>query len=253
MALEFSKSVKRLFNNQKGDDEVKRVLTENFFIFGFSRKRIAPDIELISLLSSLLIFLLAGCSPPDLKNKDTYEIAVREAQPLDELTRKRMYGLLMLYVDKEEKPHTGWVKSDNAEGKLNELGYLEDGQKQGTWMTWYSNAQKASYIHWENDLMQGAFEAWHPNGIIKTRGQTKDGEVDGEWKRYYLSGQLAEISLNQIGHLVRIKVWCPDGNPCKESQVENGNGAYNMYEENGTLMERRVFRAGILIKKTEEP
>jgi hypothetical protein len=253
MVSEFSKSVKYPFKNQKGDDDVKRVFTEPFFIFGFSRKKIVLNIERIWLLRFLLILLLAGCSPPDLKDKDTYEIAVREAQPIGKLTRKRMYGILMLYVDKDENPYTGWVRSDREEGKLKELGYLDDGQKQGTWMTWHSNAQKASGIHWKNDLMHGIFEAWHPNGTIKVRGQTKDGEVDGEWKRYYSSGQLAEIALNQIGHLVRIKVWRPDGNPCKESQVDNGNGAYNMYEENGTLMERRVFRAGIQIEETDEP
>jgi antitoxin component YwqK of YwqJK toxin-antitoxin module len=159
----------------------------------------------------------------------------------------------MLYVDKKEKPYTGWVKEEDEEGRLTKIGYLKDGQRQGVWRSWHANGRKATEIHWQNDQMDGPFEAWHENGRVNAIGQTKDGEVDGEWKNYYSSGQLAEITRNRVGHLVRIKVWHPDGQTCPVSEVEEGNGAYNLYEENGTLKERRVFRSGIQVKKVEKP
>ena len=248
-----SKSWKDSSRKQKGFDQVKRVLSN---LTGKTKNFRYPDpIHAIraGLWSLVGLFLYVGCSPPDLQDPETFEHAIREAVPVEKLTRKRMYGMLMLYVDKDENPYTGWVRKDWKEGELKELGYLEDGQKQGTWMSWHANGVKESEIHWENDQMHGAFEVWHINETVNTVGQTKDGEVDGEWKRYYSSGQLAEIALNQIGHLVRIKVWHPDGTPCKDSHVEGGNGAYNMYEENGTLKERRVFRSGVQTKETEGP
>ena len=243
-----SKSWKVSSRKQKGFDQVKRVLSN---LTGKSKNFRYPDpIHAIraGLWSLAGLFLCVGCSPPDLQDPETFEHAVREAVPIEKLTRKRMYGMIMLYVDKKEKPHTGWVKEEWESGQIKELGYLEDGQRQGVWRSWHANGRKAAEIHWQNDQMDGPFEAWHENGMVHAIGQTKDGEVDGEWKNYYSSGQLAEITRNRVGHLVRIKVWRPDGQTCSASEVEEGNGAYNLYEENGTLKERRTFRAGIEIE-----
>jgi hypothetical protein len=159
-----------------------------------------------------------------------------------------MYGMILLYVDKNDNPYTGWVKEEWESGQIKELGYLEDGQKQGTWMKWHANEVKESEIHWANDLMGGSFEVWYPNGNVGVQGQTKDGEVDGKWTQFYPNGKLERISYNRIGKLVSLQAWLPDGLPCPHSQVENGNGAYNLYEENGTLKERRTFRDGVEIE-----
>ena len=199
------------------------------------------------------LFLYVSCSPPDLKDPETFEHAIRKAAPIEKLTRKRMYGMIMLYVDEKEKPYTGWVKKEWGSGQIKELGYLEDGQKQGVWMKWHANEVKESEIHWANDLMVGSFEVWYPNGNIGVQGQTKDGEVDGKWTQFYPSGKLERISNNRIGKLVSLKVWLPDGQPCPHSQVENGNGTYNLYEENGTLNKRRVFRDGVEIENGDKP
>ena len=111
-------------------------------------------------------------------------------------------------------------------------------------MEWHAKGVKKSEIHWVNDLMMGSFAVWHPNGRIKVRGQTKDGEVNGKWEHFYSNGKLERNSQNRIGKLVSLKVWLPDGQPCPHSQVEKGNGIWNMYEEDGTLKERRTFRDG---------
>ena len=164
-----------------------------------------------------------------------------------------MYGMIMLFVDENDNPYTGWVKKEWGNGLIKELGYLEDGQKQGIWMKWHANEIKESEIQWVNDLMHGAFVVWYENGNLRVRGRTKDGEVDGEWTQFYLSGKLERRSQNRIGKLVSMKVWLPDGQLCPHSRVEKGNGTWNMYEANGTLKERRTFRAGIEIEKGEDP
>ena len=249
----FSKSVKYSFKNQKGSDEVKRVFRGSLLKFRFPEAR--PDSITARVWSCgfLFLFFLAGCAPPDLKDPDTYRTAIREAEPMSKLTHKRMYGMIMLYVDENDEPYTGWVKKEWESGQIKELGYLEDGQKQGTWMRWHASGQKKSEIHWVNDLLVGSFEVWHPNGSIKVRGQTKDGETDGEWTQFYTNGKLERISNNRIGKLVSIKVWLPNGQPCPHSRVEDGNGIWNEYEEDGTLKERRTFRDGVELETEGKP
>lgn len=250
--MESSKSVKYWFKNQKGFDEVKRVFSRPF-----STHRLSLGITALNTLriwlSGSLFFLMTGCSVPDLGDRETYETALREAKPLGKLSHKRMYGMIMLYVDSNDKPFTGWVRDDWDSVQIKELGYLEDGQKQGTWMKWHKQGEQASEAQWENNLLEGSFQTWHPNGKLHQTGQTKDGEVDGEWKSYYPNGQLAEITLNQNGHLVQIKVWRPNGNPCRDSLVSEGSGGYNVYDENGSLQERRIFRNGIEIANRDKP
>ena len=38
--------------------------------------------------------------------------ASKDAVGLETLERKRMYGMIMLFVDKYDEPYTGWVKSE---------------------------------------------------------------------------------------------------------------------------------------------
>lgn len=238
---------------QKGGDQVERVLP---YLTVKSKNFLYPSpIHAIRVgLGSLCgLFLSLGCSPPDLRDTETFEHAVRQAVPIEKLSRKRMYGMIMLFVDENDTPFTGWVKKEWENGLIKELGYLEDGQKQGIWMKWHANEVKESEIHWVNDLMHGPFVVWYKNGNLRVRGQTKDGEVDGEWTQFYLSGKLERRSQNRIGKLVSMKVWLPDGQLCPHSRVEKGDGTWNTYEANGTLKERRTFRAGIEIEKGEHP
>ena len=248
-----SKSVEYSYNKQKGFDEVKRVLRGPFLKFRPCTERYSFITARVWFCKLLFLFFLAGCAPPDLKDPETYRTAIREAEPIGKLTHKRMYGMLMLYVDENDEPYTGWVKKEWESGEIKELGYLEDGQKQGTWMKWHANGGKESEIHWENDLMVGAFEVWYQNGNVGAIGQTRDGEVDGEWKQFYPNGKLERIYQNRIGKLVSLKVWLPDGQPCPHSQVEKGNGIWNIYEVNGTLKKRRTFRDGVEIETGEKP
>ena len=69
--------------------------------------------------------------------------------------------------------------------------------------------------------------------------------MNGEWREYYSTGKLACRSFNQIGHLVEIEIWRPDGFPCTDSRVVNGKGTFFRYLENGKIEHRRVFKEGV--------
>lgn len=201
----------------------------------------------MALLPLLALLPLApGCSP-DLRDSKTFEDVVSKASSIEKLTRKRMYGMIMLFVDADQKPFTGWVKATGDGGDLETLGRLEDGQRQGLWMNWHDNGAKASEIEWKNDVMEGSFEEWYPDGKPKTFGQTLNGEVDGEWKTYYPGGLIEQVSFSREGKLVRMQVWKPNGAVCPESWVEEGNGTYSEYESNGSLRRRMIFREGVRV------
>ena len=204
-------------------------------------------LRLLLPIGTILVFL--GCGTPDLTEPDVYQEAMTEAIKLDSLERKRMYGMIMLYVDSKEEPFTGWVKTE-TNGSISTLGFISKGQKQGTWMAWHSNGQKLSEIAWENDLMSGSFRTWHENGQVGTIGQTRDGEVDGAWKEYYENGKLEANSINKMGTLVSIEVFMANGTYCKNSKVTQGRGTFIDYDTNGSALRSRTFENGIEINST---
>ncbi|MDA1078161.1 MAG: hypothetical protein O2908_03845 [Verrucomicrobia bacterium] len=198
------------------------------------------------LLLSFLSLLGVSCSViPDLSDPAVFTDAKQSAVELSTLERKFMYGMFYLYVDQEGEPFTGWVKSNHDAGTLKQLGFLKKGRKEGVWMEWFERSGKQADIYWTEDRMEGPFTVWHENGKLKVVGQTKDGEVDGSWAEYYSNGQLAYRSTNEMGHLVDIKVWRPDGSICKESKVIGGNGSFLRYFEDGSIEQKRVFEHGV--------
>jgi hypothetical protein len=199
----------------------------------------------------LLSLSLSSCTEPDITDPTVMAEAKSSAIELQALERKFMYGMFNLYVEDGDVPFTGWVKISGLHGQLLEIGYLKDGRKEGRWMKWDENGSKFSEIDWHEDRMEGTFKVWYSSGKLKVDGQTSDGEVDGEWKEYYPDGQLASRSLNQIGHLIEVQVWKPDGSLCEKSKVSAGKGAFYRYYSDGTIEQFRRFSQGIETERKE--
>ena len=194
----------------------------------------------------LNVLFLGSCSVvPDLTESDIFAKAENDAVNLKSLHRKFMYGMFHLWVDHEGGPFTGWAKSTHMQDHLKELGYLKNGRKEGFWMSWDVNGTKISEVYWTEDRVHGSFLGWHSNGKIKVIGQTKDGEVDGNWSCYYKTGQIANRSVTQVGHLIEAFVWKPDGSNCTKSRVIDGNGFFARYSENGQIEYIQEFANGV--------
>jgi len=196
-----------------------------------------------------LSLFLSSCSVPDLTEPAVMADAKSSAIELHTLERKFMYGMFYLFVEDEDDPFTGWVKTSGLKGQLMEIGYLKDGRREGRWMKWDGNGAKLSEIGWHEDRLEGAYQTWYTNGQVKEEGQTRDGEMDGEWKEYYPNGQLRSQMLCQIGIMVNIRVWQPDGTQCNHSRVMDGNGSYYRYRPDGS---REHFRSFINGKETKK-
>ena len=104
----------------------------------------------------------------------------------------------MLFVDNDDEPYTGWVKSE-TNGTLSTLGYLKKGQKQGVWMAWHPNSK----MQLNGKMIKcTGFQTWHDNGKIQ------DWPNHGWRSRWSMEGILRKWSLepleNKIGTLVNI-------------------------------------------------
>ena len=64
------------------------------------------------LLCILWLTLLQSCGPPDLADPQILDKARKEAIPLESLKRELKYEILMLYLDQDGEPFTGWVRED---------------------------------------------------------------------------------------------------------------------------------------------
>ena len=199
------------------------------------KTRISAFSNMIRIFNFLILLLLNGCSVPDLRDKDIFKIARKEAVEISVLKREFMYGMMWLYTDDANETFSGWVKESYSNKKLKSLGYLENGQKE-------------SLVEWNLSYLHGSYEYWHPNGKVHVVGQTIDGEMNGEWKEYYTTGRLEAHSDNNMGRLIWKKVWLPNGQKCIHSEVKNGNGFYFEYNEDGNKSLKRVYKNGKEIK-----
>jgi antitoxin component YwqK of YwqJK toxin-antitoxin module len=206
--------------------------------------------NLFRSLVLLVLFLLASCSIPDLSDENVLTDAKEEAIELSTLSKEFMYGMMWLYVDDKNETFTGWVKETHANENIKLLGYLKKGQKQGLWISWHENGKIHNKSGWHYDYYQGVYETWYPNGKQRVSGQTFDGEMNGEWNQYYLNGKRHYHSINDLGKIVYKKVWKVDGQICPESNVENGNGSFIEYDENGTRIDKHIYQNGVRVKES---
>ncbi len=200
---------------------------------------------------SIAFLLLAGCQGgtleefPNLDDPQVLEKIVAQAVDMEKLEAKRMKGFLILCVPETKNPFSGWVKAQDDNGSLHELGKLNEGRRQGIWTTWNKNGKKQSEIEYHRDVMNGTFLEWHSNGKLKGRGQTKDGEMDGRWIGWYENGNRAKIQVCRRGLLVSAHSWKPDGSRCPETNASAGSGIFVQYNEDGSILKRSVFSNGI--------
>ena len=63
-----------------------------------------------------------------------------------------------------------------SEHKINNFKNFKDGKKDGLWIYWYENGQKASRKTYINNKKDGKWTQWYENGQMKSEGTYKDGK-----------------------------------------------------------------------------
>ena len=77
-----------------------------------------------------------------------------------------------------------------GEKKYIEKTFDNEGNPDGTWVSWYENGNKNSEGTYRNGQWQGTYRVWHPNGRLFYIGEYDRGKRTGVWKFYDSTGRL---------------------------------------------------------------
>jgi len=68
------------------------------------------------------------------------------------------------------------IKSFYENGKLEKVGELINGQKQGLWTYFYENGKKRLEVNFKDDKYEGLFIEWYEDGSLAEEGEYRNGE-----------------------------------------------------------------------------
>jgi antitoxin component YwqK of YwqJK toxin-antitoxin module/peroxiredoxin len=99
----------------------------------------------------------------------------------------------------------------------------------------------------EDDLQQGEWSFWHPNGQLEARGGYVSDERDGPWTHWYEDGTLRMRGEYRGERQEGLwEFWHPNGQPsCRgEYRVGREQGEWTFWHTNGAVRQRGCFDAG---------
>ena len=111
--------------------------------------------------------------------------------PFDELVERD--GLY--YPKFSDVPFTGEVTGKSQ-------GYLKNGKKDGTWVTYYITGELREKGNYKNHKEVGEWVGYYDDGQLEFKGNYKNGEKEGEWVSYYDDGGLYSKDNYKNGMLI---------------------------------------------------
>ncbi len=143
--------------------------------------------------------------------------AIYDAAISDKKVQKRSVGGVDLYfLPNSDEPLTGWIRKENEKCILQ----VSKGVLHGIWLEYYPNEQIKNKGIYKNGIKEGIQEGWYENG------QKED-----------------EIEFGERG-VVTVKKWKPNGEPCTETNVINGNGKAVSYNDDGSPSSIITYKNG---------
>lgn len=123
-------------------------------------------------------------------------------------------------------------------------GHFLDGKAQGLWTEWHRNGQKAAEGHYQDGKEQGLATSWYENGQKAAEGHTQDGKPQGLWTWWHSNGQKMTEGHFQDGIKQGLWTWWHEnGQKSEEGHFLNdkGRGLWTRWDENGNIIaEKKV-------------
>lgn len=136
----------------------------------------------------------------------------------------------------------------NAEGKILEQGFVENGLKTGTWMTFdKSDEFPKKIMSYVNGLANGPYFEFNDRGQTELKAFYRDNKLDGPWGRYSFGRPLSTASYKN-GELDGIyrEFEMREGKIQKEIHYQAGkeHGPYRYFNDKGEITVEYEFKNG---------
>ncbi len=95
--------------------------------------------------------------------------------------------------------------------------------------------------HYFNDLMDGLFFFYHPNGGYDAVGIYKLDSRQGKWQYFYPNGQIRQETRYEKSQVLMMQGWDRNGNQL----ICDGNGLWELYSPHGRLLEKGWYQGGL--------
>ena len=100
------------------------------------------------------------------------------------------------------------------------------------------------YLANEENPFTGRAESFYENGQKELESNYKDGKQDGLSSFWYENGQKMWERNYKDGKLMSAEAWKPNGEKCPVTNVNDGNGVWVLYNDDGTELVRRTYKDG---------
>jgi len=86
-------------------------------------------------------------------------------------------------------PFNGPVVSHGDNGKIELIGVLKNGLRDGHWTEYNEDGTRASEGDYRNNQEVGPWKYWFENGTLQCEGSYENGYPSGIWKTYFADGK----------------------------------------------------------------
>jgi hypothetical protein len=131
--------------------------------------------------------------------------------------------------------------------------HIIDGQRHGTYKSYFENGQKSKDCKYEKDKLHGEHKEYHVNGALKLQTHYKEGIQYGETKSFYNNGnKYREFNLINNEYEGEIKEYFKNGN----LKFIKNEAKYTFFDEDNNLKcdveivgERENYGRNLVIKR----
>lgn len=196
-----------------------------------------PDISFITFMKPTLCILI-GLSLLACRHSGSIEIKNKEGQIVQ---RIKLFG------DTTEGKNGIYERFDDMGKKLDSSIYIK-GKLEGEKKIFQDGVLYSIEYH-KNDLYEGPYKVYYPNGQIQLEAFYSNNEMTGTLKSYYPSGAIKEIvEMKSNQENGPFKEFYENGSKKAEGQYKNGpneDGELMLYDSLGTLIRRMNCLEGI--------
>ena len=127
-------------------------------------------------------------------------------------------------------------------GSLSKVSNYSNGIREGEEVEFYRNGNSRIIRYYKNDMLNGKTKSYYSNGIVHLDGNYTYNLRDGQWIWNYENGTKKLIENYKNGTITNITGYSKSGKKEREMKLDNGNGTFTQYYDNGKVRTQGTLR-----------